>query len=62
VQLQTEGSELTCDSQQLGFSSGKAERFIAEIVQIIDSRSLLLLSAPKVRKNRFQYSVTATVA
>jgi hypothetical protein len=51
VQLQTKSSELTYATQQLGWSSGKAERLIAEILQIIDSKRLLLLSAPKVRKN-----------
>jgi hypothetical protein len=51
VQLQTKSSELTCASQQLGFSLEKTERLIAQIVQMIDSRSLLLLSAPKVRQN-----------
>jgi hypothetical protein len=56
VQLQTKSSELTYAIQQLGWSSGKAERLIAEILQIIDSKRLLLLSAPKVRKNRFKGS------
>jgi hypothetical protein len=51
VQLQTKSSELTYASQQLEWSSGKAERLIAQILQIIDSSRLLLLSAPKVRKN-----------
>jgi hypothetical protein len=50
VQLQIKSSELTYAIQQLGWSSGKAERLIAEILQIIDSKRLLLLSAPKVRK------------
>jgi hypothetical protein len=58
VQLQTKSSELTYSSQQLGWSSGKAERLIAEILQIIDSKRLLLLSAPKVRKNRLKCSAT----
>jgi hypothetical protein len=49
-------SELTYAIQQLGWSSGKAERLIAEILQIIDSKRLLLLSAPKVRKIRFKYT------
>jgi hypothetical protein len=54
VQLQQQSSELNYASQQLEWSSGKAERLIAQILQIIDSRRLLLLSAPKVRMNRFK--------
>jgi hypothetical protein len=42
VQLQTKSSELTYASQQLGCSSGTAERLIAYSVQIIDSSRLLL--------------------
>jgi hypothetical protein len=39
VQTQTQSSELTYASQ-LGWSSGKAEKLIAEILQIIDSKRL----------------------
>jgi hypothetical protein len=33
----------------------KSKGLIAEILQLIDSKRLLLLSAPKVRKNPFKY-------